>query len=59
MFIEVWTQFKTNKDKKSRRQVIGRFDIIPVLSSEDQRITWYKQHLQILQSTKFSSAQVG
>ena len=39
MFIEVWTKFKTDKGKKSRRQVIGRFDIIPVLSSEDQRIT--------------------
>ena len=50
---------QTIKDKKSRWQVIGRFEIIPVLSSKDPRTAWCKQYLQILQSSKRTRAQVG
>ena len=49
---------QTNKDKKSRRQIIGRFEIIPLFSSRDSQTALCKQHLQILQNTKCSTAQV-
>ena len=59
MFIGVRTKFKATKNDKSfRRQVIGRFEIIPVMSSEDPQTAWCKQHMRILQSTNYSWAQV-
>ena len=55
MFIGVRTKFKATKnDKNSRRQVIGRFEIIPVMSSEDPQTAECKQHMRILQSTNYS-----
>ena len=61
MFIGVRTKFKATNlnDKNYRRQVIGRFEIIPVMSSEDAQTGWCKQHMRILQSTNYSWAQVG